>query len=235
MTAHPNNISANPKPKSHGKAIAVRFIFAFLVLGLIFFLPAGTLTFWQAWVYIFIVAVPAIIIIKYLYKKDRKLLERRMRIKEKQQGQKSIVALSGLFFLVGFIIPGFDFRFHWSEMPLVIIIISDVLILAGYMLIALVFKTNSYASRIVEIEKGQKVITTGPYAVVRHPMYSGVLIFYIFSPLALGSYWAVIPALFMIPLIIARLKGEEKELIAILRGYDDYTKKTRHRLLPGIW
>jgi protein-S-isoprenylcysteine O-methyltransferase Ste14 len=119
--------------------------------------------------------------------------------------------------------------------PLTVIIISDVLVLFGYFIVALVFKTNSYASRIIEVEKGQKVITTGPYAIVRHPMYFGVLILYIFSPLALGSYWAVIPALLIIPLLVARIMGEEKELQENLEGYREYTMKTKYRLLPGLW
>jgi protein-S-isoprenylcysteine O-methyltransferase Ste14 len=107
--------------------------------------------------------------------------------------------------------------------------------MAGYLIVAFVFKANSYASRIIEVEINQRVITTGPYAVVRHPMYVGVLIFYIFSPLALGSYWAFIPAICIVPFIIARIKGEEKELLENLEGYRDYAAKTRYRLLPGIW
>jgi protein-S-isoprenylcysteine O-methyltransferase Ste14 len=116
-----------------------------------------------------------------------------------------------------------------------VIIIAEVLVLAGYLIVALVFKANTYTSRIIEVEKGQKVITTGPYAIVRHPMYVGVMVFHIFSPLALGSWWAAIPALLIIPLIIARILGEEKELLQNLEGYRDYAGKTRYRLLPGIW
>jgi len=235
MTDRSNEISPNPKPKSLGMAIAIRFILLFPVLGLMFFLPAWTLNYWQAWLYIFIVAVPAIFIARYLYKNDRALLERRMRMKERLQGQKLIVTTSWIFFLATFLIPGFDFRFHWSEMPLAVVIISEALVLVGYLIVAFVFKANTYASRIIEVEKDQKVITSGPYAIVRHPMYFGVLIFYIFSPLALGSYWAVIPALCIVPFIIARIKGEEKELLENLGGYMDYTLKTRYRLLPGIW
>jgi protein-S-isoprenylcysteine O-methyltransferase Ste14 len=235
MPGQPNEISPDLKSKSFGMAIAIRFISVFPVLGLMFFLPAWTLNYWQAWVYIFIVAVPAIFLGMYLYKHDRALLERRMRMKERLQGQKIIVATSSLFFLATFLIPGFDFRFHLSEVPVAVIILSDVLVLAGYLLVAFVFKANTYASRIIEVEKDQKVITTGLYAVVRHPMYVGVLIFYIFSPLALGSYWAFIPAICIVPFIIARIKGEEKELLENLEGYRDYATKTRYRLLPGIW
>jgi len=221
--------------QSLGKGLVIRFILFFPVMGLMFFLPAWTFNYWQAWVYIFIVAVPAIFIGTYLYKHDRALLERRMRMKERLSGQNLIVVTSVIFFLATFLIPGFDFRFHWSEVPVAVIILSQVLVLAGYLIIALVFRANSYASRIIEIEKDQMVITTGPYAIVRHPMYVGVLIFYLFSPLALGSYWAAIPALCIVPFIIARIKGEEKELLENLAGYGEYATKTRYRLWPGIW
>lgn len=235
MPDQPNEISPNVKSKTFEIALAIRFISVFPVLGLMFFLPAWTFNYWQAWVYIFIVAVPAVFLGMYLYKHDRALLERRMRMKEKLQEQKLIVAISFPLFLAAFIIPGFDFRFGWSQIPVAAVVVSEVLVLAGYLIVALVFKANSYTSRIIEVEKGQKVITTGPYSIVRHPMYLGVLIFYIFSPLALGSWWAVIPALFIIPVIIARIKGEEKELLENLTGYRDYAMKTRYRLLPGLW
>lgn len=235
MTGQQQEISPEATSKSLGATLAIRFLLVFPVLGLMFFLPAWTINYWQAWVYIFIVAVPALFLGRYLFKHDRALLERRMRMKERLQGQKIIVATSWLFFLATFLIPGFDFRFHWSDIPVAVVIISDALVLAGYLLVALVFRANSYASRIIEVEKDQKVITTGPYAVVRHPMYLGVLIFYIFSPLALGSYWAFIPALCMVPFIVARIKGEEKELLENLPGYREYAAKTRYRLLPGVW
>ena len=221
--------------QSLGKGLVIRFILFFPVMGLMFFLPAGTFNYWQAWVYIFIVAVPAVFLGMYLYKHDRALLERRMRMKERLSGQNLIVVTSGIFFVATFLIPGFDFRFHWSEVPVAVIILSQVLVLAGYLIVALVFRANSYASRIIEIEKYQMVITTGPYAIVRHPMYVGVLIFYLFSPLALGSYWAAIPALCIVPFIIARIKGEERELLEKLEGYREYATKTRYRLWPGIW
>ena len=235
MSGQPDGRQPDTEQKSSFISLAIRFILIFPVLGLMFFLPAGTLNYWQAWVYIFIVAVPAFFLGRYLYKHDRALLERRMRMKERLKGQKFIVALSLPLFMAAFIIPGLDFRFGWSQMPLAVIVVSEALMLSGYLLVALVFKVNTYTSRIIEVEKGQKVITTGPYAVVRHPMYVGVLTFYIFSPLALGSWWAVIPALLIIPVIIARIKGEEKELLENLEGYRDYTARTRYRLLPGIW
>jgi len=134
-----------------------------------------------------------------------------------------------------FIIPGFDVRFGWSNVPWLVVIIADVIVLFAYLFFALVLKTNSYASRIVEVEKGQKVITTGPYAVVRHPMYLASLILYGFSPLALGSYWAMLLVVLLTALLITRIKGEERELLENLEGYEEYVKKTKYRLVPGIW
>jgi protein-S-isoprenylcysteine O-methyltransferase Ste14 len=217
------------------KTALVRFISAFVVLSAVFFLSAGTLYYWQAWVYLFILMVPAAFVGRYLFKNDPKLLERRMRAKETQKTQKIVIALSVVFFLPAFILPGLDVRFGWSNVPFPVIIIADAMVLLGYLIVALVFKANSYASRIVEVEKGQKVISTGPYAIVRHPMYSGVIIFYLFSTLALGSYWAMIPAVHIIPLLIVRIIGEEKELLTNLDGYKEYVAKTRYRLIPGIW
>lgn len=221
--------------KSLKKAVIVRLVAAFLFLGLMFFLPAWTLNYWQAWVYMFIILVSMSIMARYLYKHDRALLERRIRMKERQKTQKLIIALSFLFFLPAFIVPGFDVRFGWSNVPFVVVVIADVVVLLGYLMFALVLKTNSYASRIIEVEEGQKLITTGPYAIVRHPMYLASLILYGFSPLALGSYWAMLPAVLLIILIVARIKGEEKDLLENLEGYREYVAKTKYRLVPGIW
>ncbi len=224
-----------PDLKSLRKALIVRFAAIFPGFGLMFFLPAGTLNYWEAWVYILVLSVPVIILATYLYRHDPKLLERRMRMKERQKTQKWVITLSWLFFLPAFIIPGFDRRFEWSNVPLTMVIIADLLVLLSYLMFAQVLKANSYASRIIEVEKGQKVISTEPYAVVRHPMYLAVMILYIFSPLALGSYWAVIPALLLPVLLVVRIKGEEKELLENLEGYKEYAAKTKYRLLPGIW
>lgn len=221
--------------KSFIRTAVFRFTGMFLVLGLMFFIPAWTISYWQAWVYLLIVAVPMVFMIRFLYKNNPDLLERRMRMKERLQGQKLIVATSWIFFLMAFIIPGFDVRYGWSQMSPWLVIFSELMVLTGYLIVAWVFRTNSYASRIIEVQKDQWVISTGPYAIVRHPMYVGVLIFYLFSPLALGSYWGVIPALCIFPFIMARIKGEEKELIDNLDGYRDYLMKTKYRLLPGVW
>ena len=236
MNEKPNRVASGGSSfKSLKKAVIISLFAAFLLLGSMFFLPAWTFNYWQAWVYILIILVSMSIMARYLYKHDPELLERRMRMKERQKTQKLVIALSFLFFLPAFIIPGFDIRFGWSNVPWVVVIIADIIVLFGYLFFALVLKTNSYASRIVEVEKGQKVITTGPYSIVRHPMYLSSLILYAFSPLALGSYWAMIPVVLLVMLLVARIKGEEKELLENLDGYKEYVMKTKYRLLPGVW
>jgi len=215
--------------------VLIRFVLAIIILGLNFFLPAGSIKFWEAWVYMGILFTPMIFVLIYLLKKDPELLERRMKIKEKEEPQKVFVKLSILVFFIAFIIPGFDYRFEWSEVPFIVIIIADLFIFIGYLLFFLVLKENTYASRIIEVEKGQKVISTGPYAIIRHPMYVAVLMMYILSPLALGSYWAVLAILPLPVLVIFRIKSEEKILIDKLSEYREYTQKVKYRLIPYIW
>jgi len=199
------------------------------------FLPAGTFHYWQAWGYLAILTIPMVLVMTYLIRKDPELLERRMRMREKEAEQRSIIKLSILFFFAAFLIPGFDKRFGWSSVPIEVIIIADAIVVGGYLLFALVLRENRYASRIIEVEKKQKVIATGPYAVVRHPMYSGALLMYGFSPLALGSYWGMIPNALLLIIIVARIRNEEKVLNQKLEGYREYTQKVKYRLAPGIW
>lgn len=156
-----------------------------------------------------------------------------MKYKEKENTRKVPVIFN--LYLLGYIIPGLDFRYHWSLVPTALIIVADVIYILGFILIIRVFMENTYASTVIQVEKEQKVITTGPYKVVRHPMYTGMLFMLLFSPLALGSYWAIIPFLFSIPTIIIRIIGEEEILIQELQGYKDYCIKTRYRLIPFLW
>lgn len=207
-------------------------IFALLVM---FFLPAGTFTYWEAWIYLAILFIPVVLVLTYLLKNDPELLKRRMRMREKEVEQKLIIKLSYLYFLLAFLLPGFDKRFEWSNVPVIVVIVADILVLLGYGMFFLVLKENNYASRIIEVEQEQKVITSGPYAIVRHPMYLGLILMYIFSPLALGSYWAMIPSLLIIPLLVARIWNEESVLVRELKGYQEYLQKTRYRLIPRIW
>ncbi|MDX1379133.1 MAG: isoprenylcysteine carboxylmethyltransferase family protein [Anaerolineales bacterium] len=217
------------------KAIYSRFLISFPLLGAMFFLPAGTLNYWEAWIYLILLMSAALLLTRYLLKNDPALLERRMRMREKAGDQKVIVKFSYFYFTAIFLLPGFDKRFGWSDAPVWVVLAALVLALTGYLIVIRVFRENSYASRIVEVEDEQKVIETGPYAVVRHPMYSGVTLLYIMTPLALGSYWSMIPALLIIPLLVARILSEEKILANDLDGYSDYQKKVEYRLIPFVW
>jgi protein-S-isoprenylcysteine O-methyltransferase Ste14 len=226
-----------PKTDTSGlkRKILLLFPLGIIVTGLILFLPAGSLGYWQAWLFMGILFIPFLFAGSYLVRHDPELLERRMRFKEKELQEKKIIKISQLLFFIGFLIPGFDYRFGWSNVPIWLVLISDIIILSGYILVFFVFKANSYTSRIVEVEKNQKLITTGPYAVIRHPMYLGVMAMFLFIPLALGSYLALIffvPELF---LIIFRIFDEERVLSKGLKGYKEYMQKTRYRLVPGIW
>ena len=217
------------------RKVAIRLLVAIPVLCALFFLPAGTFAYWEAWVYLAIVLIPLLCVLVYLLKKDPELLERRMRAREREPEQRLIVTLSVPIFLLAFLLPGFDKRFGWSDVPVAVVLAADFLVLLGYGLFFLVLRENRYASRVIEVEQEQQVIRSGPYALVRHPMYLGVAVFYLFSPLALGSYWAMLPALLMIPILVARIRNEESVLVRNLRGYQDYMQQTRYRLVPGIW
>jgi len=217
------------------KLVGSRLIVGIPAALLILFLPAGTFAYWEAWLYLAILLIPISIVMFYLLKKSPELLARRMKLKEKEAEQELIIKLSFIPSLLAFILPGIDKRFGWSNVPVPIIVAAEIFVLSGYILFFLVLKENQFASRVIEVEKGQKVIQSGPYRLVRHPMYMGALLMYVASPLALGSYWAIIPAISIIPIFIARIISEERVLTKELEGYSDYKLKTRYRLIPGIW
>ena len=217
------------------KLVIVRFLVVLLALSAMLFLPAGTWAYWEAWVYLAILFIPVFFVLIYLLKNEPELLVRRMRLREKEAQQKLIIKLSYIPFLLAYLLPGFDKRFGWSNVPVWVIVAADILVLLGYGLIVLVFRENRYASRIVEVEQGQNVISSGPYAMIRHPMYLGAILLYVLSPLALGSYWAMIPSILIIPVIVARIWNEESVLVRDLKGYQEYMQKTRYRLIPGLW
>jgi protein-S-isoprenylcysteine O-methyltransferase Ste14 len=213
----------------------IRLVSGIVVIGACLFWPAGTFNYWQAWVWLATLFIPMGISLVYLVKRDPALLERRTRTNETRPEQRLIIAASSIYFLVIFLLPGFDKRYGWSQVPVWLVLLADLGVLAGYGLYILVLRTNSYASRVVEVEQGQKVISTGPYSLVRHPMYLGMILLMVATPLALGSFWAFLPSLGLIPLLAVRARDEEKLLIKELAGYREYTQKTRHRLFPGIW
>lgn len=215
--------------------IIIRFSFIPLFLGLLILLPAGSFNYWQVYVYFAVLVVPMIFVLFYFLKNDPKFLERRTKVNEKEKQQKLISILSAIVFLAGFIIPGFDHRFAWSNVPICIVITADVIIFLGYLIIFFVFKQNSYASRIIEVDENQTVISTGLYGIIRHPMYLGVLIMFLPTPIALGSYWGLIPFAILPVSLVLRILNEEKVLSEQLKGYKEYCKKTRFRLIPFIW
>jgi len=206
-----------------------------VVTGLLLFLPAGSFNYWQAWLFMGVLFIPFIFVVLYLIRNNPDLIERRLRFKEKEAGEKTIIKLSQVVFFIGILVPGFDYRFGWSHVPFWLVIAADIVIFLGYMLIFLTFKENSYASRIVEVEKKQKICTTGPYAIIRHPMYAGIIPMYISVPLALGSYYALIFFVPTIGVVFYRIFDEEKILSKNLKGYREYMKKVKYRLIPGIW
>ena len=228
----------NNSQLSQGKLIRMVFtrILVFIALLLaMFFLPAGTFAYWEAWVYLTVILVSMFSFLIYFLKNDPELLERRMRMREKEAEQKLIVRILCLWFLFTFLLPGFDKRFEWSDVPVEVVIVADILVLLSYSMIFLVLRENRYASRIIEVEQEQKLISSGPYAIVRHPMYLGGSLMFLSAPLALGSWWAIIPSLLIIPILVARIRNEEKILERELKGYQEYMQKTKHRLIPGIW
>ena len=213
----------------------IRLVFGIPIIGALLFWPAGTFDYWQAWAWAAALFIPMLISFIYLAKRDPALLERRSRLTETRTAQKWIIGLSSIYFIIIFILPGFDKRFGWSSVPVWLVLLADLGVLAGYGLYIWVLRTNSFASRVIEVEQGQKVISTGPYALVRHPMYLGMILLMIATPLALGSYWAFVPSLALIPILAARAKNEEELLVNELAGYREYTQKVRSRLFPGIW
>jgi len=221
--------------KSLIKKIIIRFSLFPIVLGLFILVPAGTINYWQVYIYIAVLVVPVIFVLFYFLQNDPIFLERRTRAKEKEKVQIIIQIVFTFILLSGFVIPGFDKRFGWSDIPIYIVIVADIVILFGYLIIFFVFKQNSYASRVVEVEKSQKVISTGLYGFVRHPMYIGVIIMFIPTPVALGSYWGLIPMVTIPLAIVFRILNEEKVLCKDLPGYKEYCQKTRYRLIPFIW
>lgn len=218
---------------STSKAYLVPIIIMIL-LGLVLFLPAGSVKFWQAWIWWSIITALMLFTTIYFIKKDPGLLARRMKVKEKETQPLIIRVLSFLSLLV-FVFPGLDHRFQWSAVPVWLVIAADVMVILGYALIIIVFRENSYASTVIQVEEEQRVVATGPYSMVRHPMYTGLLLTMLFTPLALGSYPALIFAFCFIPTTINRIKKEEATLSGELPGYTDYLAKTRYRLIPSVW
>jgi len=221
--------------KSLMNKIIAKFSFVPIFLGLFILVPAGTFNYWQVYVYFAVLIVPMIFVLFYFLRKDPKFLERRTNFKEKEKQQSLIAFLSAFVFLAGFIISGFDHRFGWSNIPIYSVFSADIIIFLGYLIIFIVFKQNSYASNIIEVNENQNVISTGLYGIVRHPMYVGVIIMFVPTPIALGSYWGLIPFALLPVSLVLRILNEEKVLSENLKGYKEYCQKTKYRLIPFLW
>mgnify|MGYP003291958305 FL=1 len=213
----------------------VKLIFGLGIIALLLFLPAGTWHYWNAWLLLALLFIPMICMGVVMLVSSPELLSKRLNNKEKEQTQKKVVALSGVMFITGFLLCGFDYQFGWSHMPVWVVITASLLFLIGYMLYAEVLRENAYLSRTVEVQDDQQLIDTGLYSVVRHPMYTATLLMFLSMPLILGSWWALL-IFFIYPiLIIKRIQNEEQVLREGLKGYNDYQQRVRWRLIPYVW
>lgn len=213
----------------------IKFLFGFVLIGLLIFLPAGTLSFFNGWLFMGILFVPMFIAGIVMMFKNPDLLKSRLDAKEKQREQSIVIKLSGLMFLAGFIVAGLDFRFGWLTLPKGVVIGAAIVFLTAYILYAEVLRENKHLSRTIEVQENQKVIDTGLYGIVRHPMYGVTLLLFLSMPLVLGSIYSFLIFL-SYPFIIAkRIKGEEEFLEKELDGYREYKQKVRYRLIPFIW
>lgn len=213
----------------------VKFTAGLLLVALLLFLPAGTIRYPGGLLFLCLLFIPMLLLGILMLARARDLLAKRLDVKEKQGTQKGVVAVMGLIFLSGFILAGLDFRFGWSKVPLPVVIVASVLFLVGYALYAEVMRENAYLSRTIKVEEGQTVISTGLYAVVRHPMYTASTVMFLALPLILGSWYALIPFALYPVIMVVRIRGEEKLLTAELAGYEEYTRKVRYRLIPFVW
>ncbi len=212
-----------------------KVILGLLLIGLLLFLPAGSFSYWNGWLLIGILFIPMIVAGAVMLKKNPELLQKRLNAKEEQSEQKTVIVLSGLMFLAVFIVAGLNFRFGWIVLPDWIVYAATATFLLGYALYAEVLKENAYLSRTVEVQEDQKVIDTGLYGVVRHPMYMSTFLLFLSMPLVLGSVVSFIIMLVYIPIIAKRIRNEEKVLEEGLEGYLEYKKRVKYKVIPLIW
>ena len=213
----------------------IKFACGLLLVGLLIFLPAGTLAYTYGWYFIALLFAPMFAVGIFMLFRSPDFLRKRLDVKEKQKAQKGVLAFSGLMFIAGFVVAGLDFRFGWSKMPTWVVIVAGVLFLVAYALYAEVMRENAYLSRTIKVEKGQTVVDTGLYGIVRHPMYAVTILLFLMIPLVLGSWFALIAFAFYPAIIVVRLKNEEDLLTRELPGYEAYKQKVRYRLIPFIW
>lgn len=209
-----------------------------LVMGALIFVSAGTLHYWQAWLFLACYLAASLVVSLWLQRNDPALLERRMRggpFAEGERSQKIISSFTSLGFIALLVVPGLDQRFGWSHMPGWLAVAGNALLLAGWYEILQVLRANTYAAATIQVAEGQTVISTGPYAIVRHPMYAAALLMLLAIPVSLASWWGLPVWFGLLPVLAWRLLDEERVLVRDLAGYSDYRRKVRWRLIPGIW
>ncbi len=212
-----------------------KFSLGLVLVGALLFLPAGSFSYWQAWLLLGLLFIPMFIAGLVMMKKNPDLLRRRLKAKEEQGEQKTVIRLSGLMFLAAFVLAGLNFRFSWLVLPGWLVWTAAALFVLSYLLYAEVLRENAYLSRTIEVQENQTVVDTGLYGIVRHPMYAATLLLFLSMPLVLGSLLSFAVLLLYLPLIVKRIKNEEQVLAEGLAGYTDYMKKVKYRLLPGLW
>lgn len=213
----------------------INFLMGVVMVGVLLFAPAGTFLFWNAWLFLALLFVPMLIIGIYLWIKQPDLLAKRLSSKEKESEQKQVILMSAVVFVAGFIVAAVDFRFGWSQLPIWLVVVASVLLVISYGLYAEVMRENAYLSRTVEVQENQKVIDTGLYGIVRHPMYSATILLYLSIPLVLGSIYSFLLFL-MFPFVIAkRISNEETVLEKGLDGYTSYKQRVKYKIIPFIW
>lgn len=213
----------------------LKFLLGVVLVGLLIFIPANTMRFWNGWLFMGLLFIPMFIAGIVMVIKAPNLLKSRLDVKEKESEQKSVVALSGLMFLVGFIVAGLNYRFKWMQLPDIVVILATVIFLLSYILYAEVLRENAFLSRTIEVQKEQKVIDTGLYVIVRHPMYLATILLFLSMPLILGSFISFIIFLVYPFIITKRIKNEEEVLEKELKGYKEYKKKVKYKMIPFVW
>ncbi len=213
----------------------IKFFAGLIIISILIFLPAGTLNYINGWIFIIILFVPMFIAGLILMKKNPELLRKRLNAKEKESEQKGVILVSGIMFLAGFIVSGLNYRFGWLVLPMWVTIASSILFALSYLMYAEVLRENEYLSRIIEVQENQKVVDTGLYSVVRHPMYSATVIMFLSIPLILGSLFSFLIFLIYPFTIAVRIKNEEEVLEKGLEGYSEYKQKVKYRMIPFIW
>ena len=213
----------------------VKFACGLLMVGLLIFLPAGTLQYANGWLFIALLFAPMLMAGFVMYFKSPDFLAKRLDAKEKQAKQKGVLAFASLMFIGGFVVAGLDFRYGWSHMSTWAVTVASVLFLIAYALYVEVMRENAYLSRTIQVQEGQNVVDTGLYGIVRHPMYMVTILLFLMIPLILGSWYALIPFAFYPVIIIVRLKDEEELLTNELSGYAEYKEKVKYRLIPYVW